>query len=64
MSSAQDWFEVIPEKSAQEAPKLTVADDEFSALLDQLNAGAVDKAYILDGYALSDAQRVAVEAQQ
>ena len=30
---------------------------------EQLNVGAIDKAYILDGYSLTDAQRVAVEAQ-
>lgn len=46
-----------------EAPKPTLNDDEFNAALEQLNAGAIDKAYILDGYSLSDAQRVAVEAQ-
>jgi len=46
-----------------EAPKLTVSDDDFNSLLEQLNAGAIDKAYILDGYSLTDAQRVAVEAQ-
>ena len=63
MSSAQDWFEVIPEKSTLEPPKLTLNDDEFDAALEQLNAGAIDKAYILDGYTLTDAQRVAVEAQ-
>ena len=63
MSSAQDWFEVIPEKSTQEAPKPTLNDDEFDAALEQLNAGAIDKAYILNGYTLTDAQRVAVEAQ-
>ena len=46
-----------------EAPKPTLNDDEFNSALEQLNAGAIDKAYILDGYALTDAQRVAVEAQ-
>lgn len=46
-----------------EAPKPTLNDDEFNAALEQLNAGAIDKAYILDGYSLTDAQRVAVEAQ-
>lgn len=46
-----------------EAPKLPLSDDEFGAVLEQLNAGAIDKAYILDGYTLTDAQRVAVEAQ-
>ena len=46
-----------------EPPKLTLNDDEFDAALEQLNAGAIDKAYILNGYTLTDAQRVAVEAQ-
>ena len=46
-----------------EPPKLTLNDDEFNAALEQLNAGAIDKAYILNGYTLTDAQRVAVEAQ-
>lgn len=46
-----------------EAPKPTLNDDEFNAALEQLNAGAIDKTYILDGYTLTDAQRVAVEAQ-
>ena len=46
-----------------EPPKPTLNDDEFNAALEQLNANAIDKAYILDGYALTDAQRVAVEAQ-
>lgn len=46
-----------------EAPKPALSDGEFDAALEQLNANAIDKAYILDGYALTDAQRVAVEAQ-
>ena len=46
-----------------EPPKPTLNDDEFNAALEQLNANAIDKAYILDGYSLTDAQRVAVEAQ-
>ena len=46
-----------------EAPKLTLNDEEFDSVLEQLNAGAIDKAYILDGYSLTDSQRVAVEAQ-
>lgn len=46
-----------------EAPKPTLNDDEFNAALEQLNAGAIDKAYILDGYSLTGAQSVAVEAQ-
>ncbi|MHA3062541.1 recombinase RecT [Acinetobacter sp. ANC 4641] len=46
-----------------EAPKPTLSDDEFNAALEQLNANAIDKDYILNGYALTDAQRIAVEAQ-
>ena len=63
MSSAQDWFEMKPEKITQEAPKLKVSDEDFSGLLDQLVAGAIDKAYISESYDLTDAQRIAVEAQ-
>ena len=65
MSSAKDWFKGAKtvEVAAVEAPKPTLNDDEFDAALEQLNAGAIDKAYILNGYMLTDAQRVAVEAQ-
>ncbi len=65
MSSAKDWFKGAKtvDVAAVEAPKPTLNDDEFNAALEQLNAGAIDKAYILDGYSLTDAQRVAVEAQ-
>ena len=65
MSSAKDWFKGAKtvEVAAVEVPKPTLNDDEFNAALEQLNAGAIDKAYILNGYTLTDAQRVAVEAQ-
>lgn len=65
MSSAKDWFKGAKtvDVAAVEAPKPTLNDEEFNAALEQLNAGAIDKAYILDGYALTDVQRVAVEAQ-
>ena len=46
-----------------EPPKPTLNDADFDAALEQLNAGAIDKAYILGGYLLTDAQRIAVEAQ-
>ncbi|MEO4160303.1 recombinase RecT [Acinetobacter pittii] len=62
----KDEFDYIDHQESiadLEAPKPTLNDDEFNAALEQLNAGAIDKAYILDGYALTDAQRVAVEAQ-
>ena len=65
MSSAKDWFKGAKtvEVAAVEAPKPTLNDDEFDAALEQLSAGAIDKAYILNGYTLTDAQRVAVEVQ-
>lgn len=62
----KDEFDYIDHQESVadlEAPKPTLNDNEFNAALEQLNAGAIDKAYILDGYALTDAQRVAVEAQ-
>lgn len=62
----KDEFDYIDHQESiadLEAPKPTLNDDEFDAALEQLNANAIDKAYILDGYSLTDAQRVAVEAQ-
>lgn len=46
-----------------EAPNPTLSDAEFNSALEQLNSGAVDKDYILNGYTLTDSQRIAVEAQ-
>ena len=46
-----------------EAPSPTLSDADFNSALEQLNSGAVDKDYILNGYTLTDAQRIAVEAQ-
>ena len=65
MSSAKDWFKNAKavEATQVEVPKPSLGDDEFNAALEQLNAGAIEKSYILDGYTLTDAQRVAVEAQ-
>ena len=45
-----------------EAPKLPINNEDFSSLIGQLKAGAVEKSFF-DGYLLTDAQRVAVEAQ-
>ncbi|WP_336165257.1 recombinase RecT [Acinetobacter ursingii] len=62
----KDEFDYIDHQESiadLEAPKPTLNDDEFNAALEQLNANAIDKAYILDGYSLTDAQRGAVEAQ-
>lgn len=59
-------FEYIDHNEAVaniEAPKLTVADDEFNSMLEQLNAGAIEKSYILESYELSESQRIAMEAQ-
>lgn len=46
-----------------EAPNPSLGDEDFNAALEQLNAGAIDKEYILNGYSLTDAQKIAVEAQ-
>lgn len=62
----KDEFDYIDHQESiadLEAPKLPVSDDDFNTLLEQLSANAIDKAYILNGYALTDAQKVAVEAQ-
>lgn len=62
----KDEFDYIDHQESiadLEAPKPTLNDDEFDTALEQLNVGAIDKAYILDGYSLTDAQRIAVEAQ-
>ncbi|MBJ8440063.1 hypothetical protein [Acinetobacter junii] len=65
MSTPKDWFKNAASKdvSEVEAQKPKLDDTEFNSALEQLNAGAIDKAYILDGYSLTDAQRIAVEAQ-
>lgn len=65
MSSAKDWFKNAKTVDAAqiEAPKPTLSDEDFDSALEQLVAGAIDKAYILDGYTLTDAQKIAVEAQ-
>lgn len=58
-----DYIDHNESVAAIEASKLTIADDEFNNLLEQLNAGAVDKDYIFESYELTDAQKIAVEAQ-
>lgn len=65
MSSAKDWFKNAKtvDVAQVEAPKPTLSDEDFDSALEQLVAGAIDKAYILDGYTLTDAQKIAVEAQ-
>ena len=51
------------EATAEIEQKLPLDDKAFEDALEQLNSGAIDKEYILNGYALTDAQRIAVEAQ-
>lgn len=51
------------EATADIEQKLPLDDKAFEDALEQLNTGAIDKDYILNGYALTDAQRIAVEAQ-
>lgn len=41
--------------------KMTIPDAEFPVLLEQVKAGAFEKDYVLSEYALTDAQRQAVE---
>lgn len=62
---ATNDFEYIDHQESLAAieQKPMLDDDAFNSVLDQLNAQAIDKAYILDGYSLTDAQRIAVEAQ-
>lgn len=43
--------------------KMTVPDAEFPVLMEQIKAGAYEKDYVLSEYDLTDAQRIAVEAQ-
>lgn len=62
---ATNDFEYIDHQESVAAieQKPMLDDDAFNSLLDQLNAQAIDKDFILDGYSLTDAQRIAVEAQ-
>ncbi|WP_335951745.1 recombinase RecT [Acinetobacter beijerinckii] len=62
---ATNDFEYIDHQESIAAieQKPMLDDEAFNSLLDQLNAQAIDKDFILDGYSLTDAQRIAVEAQ-
>lgn len=62
---ATNDFEYIDHQESVAAieQKPMLDDDAFNSLLDQLNAQAIDKDFILGGYSLTDAQRIAVEAQ-
>ncbi|WP_010117438.1 hypothetical protein [Acinetobacter sp. P8-3-8] len=64
ISSPKDWFKnASAEKSEQPIAKPKLDDKAFDDALEQLAANAIEKSYLLDGYDLSDAQKIAVEAQ-
>lgn len=63
MSAAKDWFEIQPEKSEQPVAKPRLDDKAFDDALEQLALNAIEKSYLLDGFDLTDAQKIAVEAQ-
>lgn len=64
ISSPKDWFKnVSAEKSEQSVAKPKLDDKAFDDALEQLAANAIEKSYLLDGYDLTDAQKIAVEAQ-
>lgn len=63
MSAAKDWFEIQPEKSEQPMAKPKLDDKAFDDALEQLALNAIEKSYLLDGFDLTDAQKIAVEAQ-
>lgn len=63
MSAAKDWFEIQPEKSEQPIAKPKLDDKAFDDALEQLAANAIEKSYLLDGFDLTDSQKIAVEAQ-
>lgn len=63
MSAAKDWFEIQPEKSEQSVAKPKLDDKAFDDALEQLALNAIEKSYLLEGFDLTDAQKIAVEAQ-
>ncbi|WP_335987144.1 hypothetical protein [Acinetobacter bereziniae] len=65
ISSPKDWFKnASAEKSEQSVAKPKLDDTAFDDALEQLAANAIEKSYLLDGYDLTDAQKIAVEAQE
>ncbi|WP_332605443.1 hypothetical protein [Acinetobacter sp. ESBL14] len=64
MSTPKDWFKnaVSKEVGEVEVQKPTVSEQDFPSLIDQLKADAISKDYVLEGYALTDAQKVEVNA--
>lgn len=64
ISSPKDWFKnASAEKSEQSIAKPKLDYKAFDDALEQLAANAIEKSYLLDGYDLTDAQKIAVEAQ-
>lgn len=64
MSSPKDWFKnaTVKEVGEVQEVKPTVPDNEFPVLLEQIKADAVTKEYVLEGYALTNAQIAEVNA--
>ena len=64
MSTTKDWFKNAAPKEVGvvEAQKPTVSEQDFPALIDQLKADAISKEYVLEGYALTEAQKSEVNA--
>jgi len=64
ISSPKDWFKnASAEKSEQSVAKPKLDDKAFDDALEQLALNAIEKSYLLDGFDLTDAQKIAVEAQ-
>lgn len=64
MSTPKDWFKnaVSKEVGEVEVQKPTVSEQDFPSLIEQLKADAISKDYVLEGYALTDAQKAEVNA--
>jgi hypothetical protein len=64
ISSPKDWFKnASAEKSEQSVAKPKLDDKAFDDALEQLALNAIEKSYLLEGFDLTDAQKIAVEAQ-
>lgn len=64
ISSPKDWFKnASAEKSEQSVAKPKLDEKAFDDALEQLALNAIEKSYLLEGFDLTDAQKIAVEAQ-
>lgn len=64
ISSPKDWFKnASAEKSEQSVAKPKLDDKAFDDALEQLALNAIEKSYLLEGFDLTDSQKIAVEAQ-